>query len=441
MDRMMGPRNKMEALCLVCGDKASGRHYGVSSCDGCRGFFKRSIRRNLDYLCKESNQCVVDVSRRNQCQACRFRRCLEVKMKRDAVQHERAPRGALKRSFQPEADTIQTHASSMLPLNHPPPLTSLNAGYPFYPGNFAFPWRPALGLHHVPRHFALNFLAPPPLPLVSDDRPLVNRVKEDEVSSSAVEEQPAYKRSDLTAAGYKTSIATSTSPVAVPTDAVTQLSTSQYYLASRDANNDDVNEAAARLLFLAVRWARTIPSFSNLSYRDQCLLLEEAWCELFILTVAQWGLDLEEVVNTVRSCPEMTSERHELLLEGLRHLHQVIGRIHLLRLDHTEFACLKALVLFKPETVGLHDSLTIEILQDQTQVMLHEYCSSSSVQHSHEVSNMVRNHRPSPAGRFGKLLLVLPALKAVQSANVVDLFFRKLIGETSISRLLADCTL
>lgn len=118
-------------------------------------------------------------------------------LKKIAVQHERAPRGALKRSFQPEADTIQTHATSMLPLNHPPPLTSLNAGYPFYPGNFAFPWRPALGLHHVPRHFALNFLAPPSLPLVSDDRPVVNRVKEDEVSSSAVEEQPAYKRSDL----------------------------------------------------------------------------------------------------------------------------------------------------------------------------------------------------------------------------------------------------
>lgn len=34
-------------------------------------------------MCKESNQCIVDVSRRNQCQACRFRRCLEVKMKRD----------------------------------------------------------------------------------------------------------------------------------------------------------------------------------------------------------------------------------------------------------------------------------------------------------------------------------------------------------------------
>ncbi len=78
-----GVSRRPEVLCLVCGDKASGKHYGVHSCDGCRGFFKRSIRRSLDYVCKENGNCVVDLPRRNQCQACRFTKCLHVNMNKD----------------------------------------------------------------------------------------------------------------------------------------------------------------------------------------------------------------------------------------------------------------------------------------------------------------------------------------------------------------------
>ena len=78
------PEHKKQlSLCRVCGDKSSGKHYGVYTCDGCRGFFKRAVRRNLDFRCKEKGECQVDVARRNQCQSCRWRKCLEVKMNRD----------------------------------------------------------------------------------------------------------------------------------------------------------------------------------------------------------------------------------------------------------------------------------------------------------------------------------------------------------------------
>ena len=71
--------------CFVCGDRSSGRHYGVLTCDGCRGFFKRSVRRGLGYQCREKGQCVVDLSRRNQCQSCRFKKCLGVGMRQEGL--------------------------------------------------------------------------------------------------------------------------------------------------------------------------------------------------------------------------------------------------------------------------------------------------------------------------------------------------------------------
>ncbi|KAL1464094.1 hypothetical protein WDU94_003774 [Cyamophila willieti] len=82
--------------CKVCKDHSSGKHYGIFACDGCAGFFKRSIRRNRQYLCKAKSEgaCIVDKTHRNQCRACRLRKCVEAGMNKEAVQHERGPRNS-----------------------------------------------------------------------------------------------------------------------------------------------------------------------------------------------------------------------------------------------------------------------------------------------------------------------------------------------------------
>lgn len=69
--------------CKVCGDKSSGVHYGVITCEGCKGFFRRSQSSVVNYQCPRNKQCVVDRVNRNRCQYCRLQKCLKLGMSRD----------------------------------------------------------------------------------------------------------------------------------------------------------------------------------------------------------------------------------------------------------------------------------------------------------------------------------------------------------------------
>lgn len=83
-------RAQIEVIpCKICGDKSSGVHYGVITCEGCKGFFRRSQLPSVSYSCSRQSNCQIDRASRNRCQHCRLQKCLAQGMSRDAVKFGR----------------------------------------------------------------------------------------------------------------------------------------------------------------------------------------------------------------------------------------------------------------------------------------------------------------------------------------------------------------
>lgn len=127
--------NGMVLLCKVCGDVASGFHYGVHACEGCKGFFRRSIQQNIQYKkCLKNETCNIVRINRNRCQQCRFKKCLAVGMSRDAVRFGRIPKREKQRMLAEMQSAMNNMANNQLnvqclpeslPAGHPPPATPL----------------------------------------------------------------------------------------------------------------------------------------------------------------------------------------------------------------------------------------------------------------------------------------------------------------------------
>lgn len=137
------------------------------------------------------------------------------------------------------------------------------------------------------------------------------------------------------------------------------------------SNPEAICEAAARLLFMNVKWAKNVPAFTTLSLSDRLLLLEESWRDLFVIGSAQflYPLDLKVLENSRTNLKDV-----ELFEKALEELARI-------RPDSNEFACLRAIVLFKTVTEksdGAHelrrlqDLPAVAALQDHSQAVLSE---------------------------------------------------------------------
>ncbi|XP_046679641.1 COUP transcription factor 2 isoform X3 [Homalodisca vitripennis] len=243
--------------CVVCGDKSSGKHYGQFTCEGCKSFFKRSVRRNLTYSCRGSRNCPIDQHHRNQCQFCRLKKCLKMGMRREAVQRERVPAAAL----------------------------------PWYPGG-QFSSLTNGELDEAVQRGRVPPSQPPGLP---GQFSLTN-------GESAAAAAAAAAAAGLNGHSYLSSY-------------ISLLLRAEPYPTSRygqcmQPNNimgiDNICELAARLLFSAVEWARNIPFFPDLQVTDQVALLRLVWSELFVLNASQCSMPLH--LLTVPCLPQVTDQ-------------------------------------------------------------------------------------------------------------------------------------
>ncbi|XP_053115076.1 nuclear receptor subfamily 1 group D member 1 [Hemicordylus capensis] len=144
--------NGMVLLCKVCGDVASGFHYGVHACEGCKGFFRRSIQQNIQYKkCLKNETCNIVRINRNRCQQCRFKKCLAVGMSRDAVRFGRIPKREKQRMLAEMQSAMNNMANNQLSAQCP--MENLPVGHP-QPANPLLCHQPQLAPCSPPPHAA-----------------------------------------------------------------------------------------------------------------------------------------------------------------------------------------------------------------------------------------------------------------------------------------------
>ncbi|KAG8256963.1 hypothetical protein J6590_059195 [Homalodisca vitripennis] len=322
----------------------------------------RSIRRNRQYVCKAKceGSCVVDKTHRNQCRACRLRKCIQAGMNKDAVQHERGPRNSTLRR------QMALFFKDSEPGSGPPPALPpvLDLALPKVSSSTASPPRPAPPAHLVssPLHPPFFFTTPLPKEPCSLPPPLIFNSPE------------------------------------------------------------SVSEYAARILFMTVTWIKSVPAFTYLALKDQLLLLEESWRELFVLGAGEYfpPLDLTSLLGD--------SMETEDLVHEVKVFQETVVKLRHLQLDATEYNLLRAIVLFKTAVQDgtLCDVLSVTSFQDQTQVIMHHsnndvFCASQLFRVVPCVTSPLLN--PSRARRRLSNIIVIMlcfCLSAVQDGTLCD---------------------
>uniref|UniRef100_A0A3Q0R0J2 Nuclear receptor subfamily 1, group D, member 2a n=1 Tax=Amphilophus citrinellus TaxID=61819 RepID=A0A3Q0R0J2_AMPCI len=407
--------NGMVLLCKVCGDVASGFHYGVHACEGCKGFFRRSIQQNIQYKkCLKMENCTIMRINRNRCQQCRFKKCLAVGMSRDAVRFGRIPKREKQRmllEMQNAMNNMMSNNSQLHSMLSFPSSSSSSASDSPSCSNPSSPQCPQDSESVV----SMDTTSSSASSCASDSG------EDEAVVTLNRQHQDAFT---FTQQRSPTQGQTSPSPVTVCesrmeeqqdrwncwNDSVCPMNASPYVDPSKPSQEvwEEFSMSFTPAVREVVEFAKGIPGFRDLPEHDQVGLLKAGTFEVLMVRFASL-FNVAERTVTFLSGKRYSLDTLRALGAGelLNSMCEFSEKLAALRLSADEMSLFTAVVLVSADRSGIQDLKSVEVLQDNLIRALRNL--------------VMQNHGDESATTFTKLLLKLPELRSLNNMHSEEL--------------------
>ncbi|KAF8796961.1 hormone receptor 4-like [Argiope bruennichi] len=416
--RESGPREDdgQPMVCMICEDRATGLHYGIITCEGCKGFFKRTVQNKRVYTCVADGNCEVTKAQRNRCQYCRFQKCVRQGMVLAAVREDRMPggrnSGAVYNLYKVKYKKHRRgqkngHLTQEQQQQQPPQTT---------------PTTPTSPRFSQSTDWSNGQILKAALTSPADVSHLRHRTDKNSVTTSSSRMTPEQAIAMIR-------------PL-VECDAfeeVAKLKNAKELLQCKLELNDKLCHIGDNIVFKLVQWTKRLPFYNELPVAIHTQLLTHKWHELLVLTTCAFlairgapSINVQASVSaalcSLKECltimvgePVGIEELEEAapLVERLARLADNFRRMALCM---EEYVCLKVIIMQSSEEIK--DQKELEAIHDRYMKALQVF---------------VEHRFPQQTTRFSDLLACIPEVQATASLVVQSkMFYVPLFLNTSL---------
>ncbi|XP_058678156.1 vitamin D3 receptor [Ammospiza nelsoni] len=376
-------------VCGVCGDRATGFHFNAMTCEGCKGFFRRSMKRKAMFTCPFSGECHITKDNRRHCQACRLKRCLDIGMMKEFILTDeevqrkremilkRKEEEALRESLKPKLSEEQQKVIDILLEAHRKTYDPTYADFTKF--------RPPVRSQPSSRGATKS-------------------------SSLLTQDLSSEDSSDLFSSEAFSTFPDPAEPPPFPSLA----------LQEEQDESSSVNLEFSQLSMLphladlvsysiqkVIGFAKMIPGFRDLSVEDQIVLLKCSAMEVIMLRSNE-SFTLEDMSWTCGSSDfkyrvsDVTQAGHSMaLLEPLVKFQVGLKKLNLHEEEHV---LLMAICILSPDRPGVREPLRVEALQERLSEVLQSY---------------IRARHAAPGGRllYAKMIQKLADLRSLNEEH------------------------